>query len=230
MHKHIEIREHLRALLAHEPPGTRAPSERELAEEFGVSRMTVRQAIDALVVEGVVERVRGRGTFVSRGLGACQFTSFTEDMTRRGMRPSSRTLLLRVDRPIPPVATALELGATDETVHWTRVRFADGISMCLEDAYVPVAWAPGLADGPQPDSLYAELSRLGLTPTRVEDSVEGGICTDQEASLLGIAEGDPVLRVMRRTFAGPFPVVVSRSVYRADRYTIRYSQLRGAQD
>jgi len=230
VHKHIEIREHLRALLADEPPGTRAPSERALAEEFGVSRMTVRQAVDALVVEGVLERARGRGTFVARALGACQFVSYTQDMTHRGLRPESRTLLLRVERPLPSVASALEIPMSEEAVHWIRVRFADGISMCLEDAYLPATLVPDLADGPQPDSLYTELARRGLTPTRVEDSVEGGVCSDEEAPLLGITVGDPVLRIARRTFAGARPVEVSRSAYRADRYALRYSLLRGAQD
>jgi GntR family transcriptional regulator len=230
VHKHIEIREHLRALLSHEPPGTRAPSERELAEQFGVSRMTVRQAIDALVVEGVVERSRGRGTFVSRGWGSCQFVSFTEDMTRRGLRPESRTLLLRTERPVASVASALEMPPGATVVHWARVRYADGISMCVEDSYLPSALAPGLDRGSPPESLYAELGRLGLTPSRVEDSVEAGSCSEEESALLGIGAGDPVLRLARRTFAGRLPAVVSRSAYRADRYTVRYSLLRGAQD
>lgn len=230
MHKHVEIREHLRELLAGAPPETRAPSERELAEVFGVSRMTVRQAVDALVVEGVLERVRGRGTFVARTGGACQFVSFTEDMTRRGLRPDARTLLLRAERPLPAVAAALEIGPTDEAVHWARLRFADGITMCLEDAYLPLALVPDLVDEPQPDSLYAELGTRGLTPTRVEDAVEAGVSNDEEAGLLGIPVGDPMLRVARRTFAGSVPVVVSRSSYRADRYALRYSLLRGAQD
>lgn len=230
MHKHIEIREHVRQLLAHEPPGTRAPSERELAEEFGVSRTTVRQALDSLAVEGVVERVRGSGTFVARAWGVGQFVSYTEDMARRGLRSGSRTLLLRVERPPAAAATALEIAPTDEVVHWTRVRLADGISMCIEDAHLPAGLVPCLTDGTQPDSLYVELGRCGLTPTRVEDSVEAGLCSEEEAPLLGIAAGDPVLRVARRTFSGSRPVEVSLSTYRADRYALRYSLLRGAQD
>ena len=227
MHKHIEVREHLRAVLAHEPPGTRAPSERQLAAEFGVTRMTVRHAVDALVVEGVLERVRGSGTFVARGRGDCQFTSYTEEMLRRGLRPDSRTLLLRRERPPAAVAGALEITPTDEVVRWMRVRFADGIAMCVEDAHLPAALVPGLADEEPPESLYVELGRRGHTPSRVEDSAEAAICAEEEARLLGAAPGDPVLVIARRTFSGSTPVEVSRSAYRADRYALRYSLLRG---
>jgi GntR family transcriptional regulator len=214
-------------MLSHEPPGTRAPSERQLAAEFGVTRMTVRQAVDALVVEGVLERVRGSGTFVARGRGDCQFTSYTEEMLRRGLRPGSRTLVLRRERPGAPVAAALEIAPTEDVVRWTRVRLADGIAMCVEDAHLPAALVVGLVDGDPPESLYVELGRRGHTPTRVEDAVESASCIEEEARLLGVAPGDPALVIARRTFSGPTPVEVSRSVYRSDRYALRYSLLRG---
>src|ERR687890_2334434 len=90
--KHVRVREYVRSLLDGAEPGTPTPSERELVQRFGVARMTVRQALDALVAEGLLERVPGRGTFVSRALidNQPRLRSFTEEMQRRGARPSSR--------------------------------------------------------------------------------------------------------------------------------------------
>src|SRR3954462_14772930 len=101
--KHVQVREYVRGLIQGADPGSPAPSERELVQHFGVARMTVRQALDALVAEGLLERVPGRGTFVARaGADAqVQLTSYTEDMQRRGMMPGSRTLLARMEAAGP---------------------------------------------------------------------------------------------------------------------------------
>ena len=83
--KHVQVREYVRSLVAGNAPGSPAPSERELVHRFGVARMTVRQALDALVVEGLLERIPGRGTFVARPRRvATRITGYTEEMTRRG--------------------------------------------------------------------------------------------------------------------------------------------------
>src|SRR5918995_7294739 len=113
--KHVQVREHVRSLIEAQPPGAAAPSERELVARFGVARMTVRQALDALVAEGLLERIPGRGTFVadSRVDKVPRLTGFAEEMTRRGMAPSSRTPLARVESAGPGVARALEVGVGD---------------------------------------------------------------------------------------------------------------------
>src|SRR3712207_2800462 len=89
VHKHVQVREYVRGLVQGAEPGSAAPSERELVQRFGVARMTVRQALDALVAEGLLERVPGRGTFVSRLKIDTQnrLLSFSEEMARRGMKP-----------------------------------------------------------------------------------------------------------------------------------------------
>lgn len=115
-HKYVVIREHVRTLIAALPPGSAAPTERELAFEFGVARMTVRHALDALVSEGLLERFTGRGAVVTspRSVRA-RPTSFTEEMRRRGLLPESQTLIARVERTGPGVARALELSAQQVT-------------------------------------------------------------------------------------------------------------------
>ena len=222
VHKHVQVREYVRGLIQGAEPGSPAPSERELVQHFGVARMTVRQALDALVAEGLLERVPGRGTFVARAKIDVQvrLSSYTEEMGRRGMKPDSRTLLARMESAGPGVARALEIEEGDKVVHWQRLRLADGTPMCLEDAYLADSIVPKFLDQPLPASLYQELHRRDLMPTWGEDSVDAAMARREEADLLGITEGTPVLRIARRAFAGNIAVEVSRSTYRADRFTL----------
>ncbi len=222
IHKHVQVREYVRSLIQGADPGSPAPSERELVQHFGVARMTVRQALDALVSEGLLERVPGRGTFVARAKIDVQvrLSSYTEEMGRRNMQPSSRTLLARMEAAGPGVARALEIGEGDKVVHWQRLRLADGVPMCLEDAYLADSIVPKFLEQSLPDSLYVELQRRDLLPTWGEDSVDAAHARSDEAEQLGIRTGEPVLRIARRAFAGNIAVEVSRSTYRADRFTL----------
>lgn len=220
--KHVQVREYVRGLIDGAEPGSPAPSERELVQRFGVARMTVRQALDALVTEGLLERVPGRGTFVARAKIDVQIrlSSYTEEMARRGMAASSKTVLARMEAAGPGVARALEIDEGDKVVHWQRIRFADGTPMCIEDAYMADSIVPEFLDSPLPESLYQEFKRRDLLPTWGEDSVDADLAKPEEAKLLGIDPGAPVLRIARRAFAGNIAVEVSRSTYRADRYTL----------
>lgn len=222
VHKHVQVREYVRGLIQGAEPGSPAPSERELVQHFGVARMTVRQALDALVSEGLLERVPGRGTFVARARIDVQvrLSSYTEEMNRRGMAPDSRTLLARMESAGPGVARALEIEEGERVVHWQRLRLADGSPMCIEDAYLADSIVPKFLEQPLPDSLFDELLRRDLMPTWGEDSVDAALARADEAELLGVREGDPVLRIARRAFADNIAVEVARSTFRADRYTL----------
>ncbi len=124
--KHVQVREYVRSLCEGLSPGTAAPSERELVGRFGVARMTVRQAMDALVTEGLLERMPGRGTFVAKPKGEPgRMRSFTEEMNRRGMLAESQTLLARREQAGPGVARALDVTEGDAVIHWKRLRRAD---------------------------------------------------------------------------------------------------------
>src|SRR5215213_260582 len=227
--KHVRVREYVRSLLDGAEPGTPTPSERELVQRFGVARMTVRQALDALVAEGLLERIPGRGTFVAEarsGLSAA-LLGFTEEMQRRGCQPASRTLLLRVESAGPGVARALDLEQGAPVVHWQRLRCADDAPMCVQDVYLPAGLVPHLVERrdstaaePPPESLYQDLARHGHSPTWGEDNIEGGQATEAESFRLGIGPGEAVLRISRRTLCDRRPVEVSRSTYRADRYAV----------
>ena len=231
VHKHVQVREYVRELLAGAPPGHPAPSERELVHQFGVARMTVRQALDALVTEGLLERIPGRGTFVAqrRAAEVARLTSFTEDMQRRGHTAGSRTVVARLEAAGPGVARALDIAEGDPIIHWQRVRTADGAALAVEDAYLPAVLVPGMLEH-LPDSLYADLKDRGLEPTWGEDSVDAGVAGAAEARLLDLTAGAPVLRVARRAFADRTPVSVSRSTYRADKFTLWVPMVRSPRD
>ena len=219
--KHVQVREYVRSLVTGSSPGSPAPSERELVHRFGVARMTVRQAMDALVVEGLLERIPGRGTFVARPRRvASQLTSFTEEMSRRGLLGESQTLMARREQAGPGVARALNVSEGDAVIHWRRLRRADGTPMCLEDAYLNEVLIPGFLQTGMPTSLYAALDARGLRPSWAEDSITADLSGEDEAALLEGETGAPVLRHSRRAFSDEKVVEVSRSVYRADRFTL----------
>ncbi|MDN4173871.1 GntR family transcriptional regulator [Nocardioides sp. SOB77] len=219
--KHVQVREYVRSLVTGCAPGSPAPSERELVHRFGVARMTVRQAMDALVVEGLLERIPGRGTFVARPRRtASKITGYTEEMNRRGLLAESQTLLARREQAGPGVARALSLSEGDAVIHWRRLRRADAKPMCLEDAYLNEVLLPGFLQSGMPTSLYDALESRGLRPTWAEDSITADKATTEEAALLEVEAGASVLRHSRRAIAGEKVVEVSRTVYRADRFTL----------
>lgn len=224
--KHVAIREYVRGLVGDRAPGTPAPSERDLVDRFGVARMTVRQALDALVGEGVLERHPGRGTFVAgprrtptgvRGL--------TDDLARLGVAVETRTLAAETVTAGEAMAAAFRIGPDDLLVRWVRLRVGDGRPVCLSETYLPAALAGDLP-AHLPASLYDELGSRGHRPTWAEDTVSAGVASDEEAELLEIPPGAPVLRHTRRSLTGETVVELSRSVLRGDEYTL-HLQLQG---
>lgn len=216
----MAIREYVRGLVGDRAPGTPAPSERDLVDRFGVARMTVRQALDALVGEGVLERHPGRGTFVAgprrtptgvRGL--------TEDLARRGVVVETRTLAAETVPAGDTMAAAFRIRPEELLVRWVRLRVGDGRPVCLSETYLPAAFVGDLLDH-LPASLYDELAARGRRPTWAEDGVSAGTASDDEAALLEIPAGAPVLRLARRALAGETVVELSRSVLRGDEYTL----------
>ena len=140
-HKYLTVRDHLAALVAQElRVGDAIPSERHLSQQFGLSRMTVRQAVDTLVTDGVLVREQGRGTFVApqRMDFEMRLTTFGEEMRRRGMEPATTVLTAQVVAATPDVATALEIEPRQKVHFLYRVRSADGVPICIEQAWVPV--------------------------------------------------------------------------------------------
>lgn len=226
--KHLLVREYVRSLIATAEPGSPAPSERDLVEQFGVARMTVRHALDGLVAQGLLERIPGRGTFVTKPQIDLQMrlSSFSEEMERRGKVPGSKTLLARRERAGPGLARAMETEVGAAIVHWQRLRTADSRPVAIQHVYLSNDTFPRFLDEPLPPSLYYWLADQDLMPTWGEDSVHADVASREEAQLLELDEGAPVLAISRRAFCRDVPVEVTRSVYRADGYTLWVPVLR----
>lgn len=203
-------------------PGDKVPSERALCDQFGVSRMTVRQAIDILVNEGLLVRRQGRGTFVAPTKLDLQLriTSFAQEMRMRGMVPSTK--LLETYRDVPPahIARALALDDGDSTYYIRRLRYADNAPMCIEEAWLPESPLPGFFDPNPPESIYSDLQARGYCPTWGEDTIESINLDRTQAKLLEVEPGAAGIVVTRRTFTESMPIEFAISFYRGDRYKL----------
>jgi GntR family transcriptional regulator len=199
--------------------GDALPSERELADAIGISRVTVRKSLDVLLREGLLSRRHGSGTYVAPRIEqpAALLAGFSADMAIRGYAPDSLLIEKTTCLPAPDEAMALGL-APDQPIHrLIRVRMADGEPLAIEQAAVPASSLPSLdAVGP---SLYAALDAHGMKPVRGLQRLQASLATPQEAKLLSIPAGAAVLRIERRGFlANGTPVELTRSAYRGDRY------------
>jgi GntR family transcriptional regulator, N-acetylglucosamine utilization regulator len=223
--KYFQLREILLDLVESELGVDQAiPSERELSQRYGLSRMTVRQAVDHLVSEGRLYRVQGKGTFVSRPKieMPLRLASFTEDMKARGLTPGSRDIDRRTAPASAHLARSLGIEPGDPVHVIERLRTADGIPMAVERSHIPEAVAPGLADESLADrSLYDVLAqKFGILLDSGEQTIEAGIVDPADATLLELPAGSAVLLLQRRSFAGGNPVELALSTYRADRYQL----------
>ncbi|MDQ1485351.1 MAG: GntR family transcriptional regulator, N-acetylglucosamine utilization regulator [Actinomycetota bacterium] len=199
------------------------PSERELADRYALSRMTVRQAIDGLVVEGRLYRVQGRGTYVARQKTDLQIrlASFTEDMRSRGMRASSRVLSFERIAATPHLARDLEVPVGEPVLRLERLRSADGIPMSVERTHVPERLVPGLLERGLIGSLYTALEeQYGLVLDWGEQTIEAATSEPADAKLLEIGQDVPVLWMRRYSYAGHQRVEYAASAYRSDRYQL----------
>jgi GntR family transcriptional regulator len=194
--RYERIARYLRELIAGAEPGRRLPSDAELCERFGVSRMTARHAVDQLARDGLLYRRRGQGTFVAsrpvpRVLGSP--LSFTESMRRRGVAASSRLLLSEIMTPTPDESETLRLGPDDRVVVIERLRLADGIPMALERAVLIPSLVSVLEADLENGSLHAAMDRSGRIPSRSHAQVMARPATLNERRLLDLARSGVVL-------------------------------------
>ena len=225
--KHAQLRDALAELAVTElSPDAAMPSERELMATYDVSRDTVRKAITRLVADGLLTRVHGRGTFVARPRleSRLHLASFSQDMRRRGLTPSTRLLAVELDRPPAEVAQALDLDDDAKAWRLDRVRRADGQPIALENGWYPQALLPGLDKHDLGGSLYELFGDVfGLTIDSAEQTLWGESADDEVAERLDAPLHTPLLvfRRVSKVAGRPIEYVVSR--YRGDRYQIHMS-------
>jgi GntR family transcriptional regulator len=223
--KQDEIRERVMELIEALEVGQAIPSERRLCEQLGVSRLTLRAALDDLVREGHLTRRHGSGTYVSRPKIAqpLTLTSFSEDMRRRGMVPGSRTLELRVVPAGARLGRRLQLSPEEPVVRVKRLRLADGEPMALEVLHVPAALVPGLTQADLENRSFYELmeERYGVLISSATQTIEPTVTSAEESEALGVPLHSPAFLFERTTLAvSGRPMEFVRSFYRGDRYQL----------
>lgn len=203
-------------------PGDKIPSERELCEKFGVSRMTVRQAVGDLVAEGKLARIQGKGTFVAHEKLDLQLriTSFSQEMRMRGMAPATRVLSCEEKIPTSSIATSFGLEEGQTIFYIRRLRFADDTPMCVETTHLPAHLLPGFITPQPPEGIYTELNARGYTPTWGEDVIESVLLDTEHCRLLEVGEQAAGLLVSRRAYAEGTLICLTKSYYRGDRHKL----------
>lgn len=207
-------------------PGDVLPSERELSENYQISRMTVRQAITNLVNKGYLYREKGKGTFVSsqkfeqnlQGL-----TSFTEDMKARNLAPGSKLLHFEISPAIEEIKEWLSLEEEELIYKIKRLRLANDEPIAVETSYLPVKLIPGLTPDILGNSLYKYIEDdLQLSIGHAAQTVEAAIVRDEDIKHLNVNKNVPVLLIQRETYLEDgTPLEIVKSSYRADRYKFK---------
>ena len=223
--RYYEIEQVLRARIVDLEADAPLPSDAQLCKEFGVSRMTARNAVQRLVQDGLVYRLPGRGTFVAdygthRHAGS--LTNFSDEMRRKGRSPSSRLLTRGIRQATAASAARLHLELDANVVIVSRLRLADEEPVAIEHAVLRIDAAPALLGADlQAGSLHATLVGAGLVPTSGRATISAEPASKEEAKLLDVPKGWPLL-VERRVILDQdeMPLETTETRYAAGRYAL----------
>ena len=202
--------------------GDALPPERDLADYASISRVTVRKAVDDLVRDGLLVRRHGSGTFVVKPVHRVQqslsrLTSFTEDMSRRGLVTTAQWIERGLHHPSPDEMMVLGLPADALVARLGRLRIADDLPLAIERASISTEFLPDpIRVG---TSLYAELDKTKSRPVRAVQRISACSLKDPDAAMLGVPAGSASLSIERISYLASGRVVeFTRSLYRGDAY------------
>lgn len=206
-------------------PRSPIPSERQLEQLYNISRTTIREAVDHLVRQGFLYREHGRGTFVSPQKlqkGLMELTSFSEDLLKRGITPGQVIRDMSRIVPAPHILQRLELAAGTEVLRIQRVRLGDQVPIGLQTSFITLSKEQNITreEMETAGSLYRILQeKFGIIPTEADETLEVTLATPEEATLLQIEAGAPLLLNERLLFSqNRTPVEFVKILYRGDRY------------
>ncbi|MBA4375591.1 MAG: phosphonate metabolism transcriptional regulator PhnF [Anaerolinea sp.] len=206
-------------------PRSPIPSERQLEVLYNISRTTIREAIDHLMRQGYIYREHGRGTFVSPQKlqkTLMELTSFSEDLIKRGIQPGQ--IIRSLSSVLPPVKILqkLELAPGAHVLRIERIRLGDNTPIGLQTSYLALAENQTITSEEMESSgsLYRILQeKFNIIPSEADETLEVTLATPEEADLLQIAEGAPLLLSERVLFAqNRKPIEFVKILYRGDRY------------
>ena len=224
-----QVRELLRERIlgGHYKPHDQMPSENDMVHAFGVSRITVRQALADLQRQGLIFKIHGKGTFVAKSKAVqslARLEGFGEAMSVSGHQTFSRVTGHRVLRAGALVAARLDLSERDEVMEIRRVRFLDKEPISVDVTYVPVAIGRRLVtEDLQSRDIFLILENdYGYSLEHAELNIEAIVADHELAAALGIEQGAPVLRIERLTYtAGRRPIDFEFLYYRGDAFLYR---------
>jgi GntR family transcriptional regulator, nutrient-sensing system regulator len=221
--KYYTVKRQLLELTAAMVPGSPVPPERELAHRYATSRTTVRQALAELVIEGRLLRMQGKGTFVAKPKVAqvLELASYTEGMRAHGLHPKTRILEIGYVTADEKLADLLGIRPGGRALRIHRLRLADGEPMSIDMSHLPARRFPGLRKQlERHSSLYETLAEAyGVEPAEGEETIETVLAGPNDARLLGVDVGLPLLLLSRHAFDNEGnPLEWAQSWYRGDRY------------
>jgi GntR family transcriptional regulator len=222
--KQSQARQQVLELIERLGVGMAIPPERQLSVDLGVSRLTLRAALDELEREGYLRRRRGSGTYVQQPKIAQELTltSFSEDMRQRGMKPGTRMVSLERRLAGAALGRALQVSPSEKILVVRRLRMADAEPMAIETLHVREELVPGLTPKRLSGSFYELLrDEYGVQITSGRQAIEPTVTDEEESELLGVPLHSPAL-LFERTSRNAADEIVEfvRSVYRGDRYRI----------
>lgn len=206
-------------------------SENELARLYGVSRPTVRQAINELVFAGILWRRQGRGTFVSPSridVDLVHYMPFFEEAASAGQKPELQIISCHTTRATAEVAKLLLISEGDELYELVGVRHADHRPVKIISSYFPVARFPGLDQCSFPQGVAALIKvRYGVFPTEAKQTLQVVIAREQDAELLNVRAGFPLIMLEGVIYGeNSQPYAIERALYRSDRMRFHIHQVR----
>lgn len=207
-------------------PGEQIPSEAQLCDQYQISRITLRHAIARLVNQGMLERGRGRGTFVRDTRLTAEVrsvSSFTDEISNLGMKPGSR--VVGVNEVLADFEQSEVFGVPEgePLIQLVRIRTGDGVPIGIQRTHLVAELFPGLVSMVQENfSLYSLLlEQFGLKPTEAVETYSVGLLDRKDAELLQAKAGVPVFTIGRVTSAGSDVFEHTSSVMLGDKYRIR---------
>lgn len=207
------------------PAGTRLENEIAMGERFGLSRPTMRRAIQVLVDKGLLVRRRGVGTQIVHGsiTRRLELSSLFDDLVHQDRRPTTQVLVFEVVPPSAALTASLEVPLDGPALHLRRLRSADGAPIAILDNHVLDPSGVDF-DALTRRGLYELLRDRGTTLKVARQLVSARAATQEEAELLDMQEGGPVLTLARTAYDHSGNIVeLARHVYRPDRYTIEFT-------
>jgi GntR family transcriptional regulator len=204
-------------------PGAKIMSEREICDEYGVSRITVREVVGGLEREGLLVRKQGKGTFVGTAKPEPEHKhvyKFMDTIHALGLRVTTRVLEYEIIPCKLQEARELGIAAGERIYRIERLRSVDGALFSVEVSYIPISVAPGMTEASVKETgLTSALKQhSSMEPDTASETIEAVSCPDKPSMMIGIKRDSPVLRVRRITKSGGKTMELCESIIKGDRF------------